>query len=948
MAMLPRYQRSGLMAAKPKQMDFANLREGIRQTQAISDVVGQMSDFVYKKAAATAARKGETAVQEQGAQTVLGRIAEGGGPSTIAEKSAYALGSRIASAEITTDAEIEISNILDQAQNSLAPLSAVRQQLADVADGYSAAMSNIDPGQAAVLRTNLMGSGDKAVQRYAEWFSAKQVAVAKARRVQSRSVNYDAVLGGAILPGAHSDSIFIDVQTRANVMLETGADPVAVQGWIDSTTAAALRENLFARFNRGSLDAQAEIISRLKEKPPEGMSLEQSFSLSRTLSSAHDRGLKVVDSQFSGLVKLANNAAEIQAAGGVINQETFDQLDTLSRSVMKHRPEAPAIVAELRRDSDYINSVREMTIPELETELASVKGGVPGMGGEGLDTATEIKMRDIVAGTLRIADQVQRAADAETDQKIKAEIQVPLSEIQTALDVITLQTQSGNIESAALALAVKTINQNLDKIPEGYLPNGSDVTIATALALADELTSAYGFRPEELSDRLAGLKSGVIPGSDDPNLSDIELIKISTKRGALVQSRINAQNKAVASGDALLWAAAQGITYTTVGPYGERVVNKLGAPLDFNDNLPGSIATRLEHKRIAEYIYNSSVNILTSNEVAGLKNILTDGNVSVQAMVLEGIVQAAGPEASLEIFNMISKDAPVMAYIGGLMNEGNTSAAKLAIRGITLENPQAFSNQFGGGINVEFSASVGIAYSTMPTTGNAVFEVAKNIYKAKVTDLGKQSDPDLNRNIWKQSVADAISPYKFGEANGQVTILPIGVSEEDMNNWLNTPVDIQSFIADPNDFARPISTKNFEKSNWVPVLVGRDQYILRRYVNSAYGFLDLVFNDGQDEVVVFDFSRLGGEEERDSAQVIEQPLASGVSSMSDNVDADRAYQTPNTIEPSRSDLPQSNVPKGMSELRYRNYLRNLNINLSESEFKGNYMAYKNSQMNEGE
>ena len=114
------------------------------------------------------------------------------------------------------------------------------------------------------------------------------------------------------------------------------------------------------------------------------------------------------------------------------------------------------------------------------------------------------------------------------------------------------------------------------------------------------------------------------------------------------------------------------------------------------------------------------------------------------------------------------------------------------------------------------------------------------------------------------------------------------------------------------------------------------------------GFLDLVFNDGQDEVVVFDFSRLGGEEERDSAQVIEQPLASGVSSMSDNVDADRAYQTPNTIEPSRSDLPQSNVPKGMSELRYRNYLRNLNINLSESEFKGNYMAYKNSQMNEGE
>jgi hypothetical protein len=862
MAILPRYQKAGVQLQQMRELDQSGFREVAKMGQTITEVVDRMSDFAYKKQAAKAARRGEQAIMDQGAQPVLDRIAKRGGPTTIAEQAAYALGSRVASAEIATDAEIEISNILNQAQNSLAPLSAVRQQLADVADGYSAAMSNIDPGQAAVLRTNLMGSGDKAVQRYAEWFSVKQAAAANARMVQSRSVNQDAVLGGAILPGADSGSIFIDVQTRANVMLETGADPVAVQGWVESTTAAALRENLFARFNSGSLDVQAKIIADLKVKPLKGMSLEQSFSLSRTLSAAHDRGLGVVDSQFKGLVALANNAAQIQAAGGVINQETFDQLDTLSRSVMKYRPEAPAIVAELRRDSDYINSVREMTIPELETELASVKGGVPGMGGEGLDTATEIKMRDIVAGTLRIADQVQRAADAETDQKIKAEIQVPLSEIQTALDVIALQTQSGNIESAAFALAVKTIYQNLDKIPEGYLADGADETIATALALVDELKFTDGFRPEELSARLAGLRSGVIPGSDDPNLSDIELLKISTKRGALVQGRIDAQNKAVASGDALLWAAAQGITYTTTGPDGQQEVNNLGAPLDFNGDFAGSIATRLEHKRIAEDIYNSPVNILTSNEATVLKNILANGNVAAQAMVVEGIVQAAGQEASLEIFDMISKDAPVMAYIGGLMTEGNTSAAQLAIRGITLENPQAFSNQYGGGINVEFSASVGIAYSTMPTTGNAVFEVAKNIYKAKVTDLGKQSDPDLNRNIWEQSVADAIYPYTFGEANGQVTILPIGVSEEDMNNWLNTPVDIQSFIANPNDFARPISTKNFEKSNWVPVPVGRDQYILRRYTGGGPGFLDLAFDDGQYERVVFDFSKLGGKGEQ--------------------------------------------------------------------------------------
>jgi hypothetical protein len=83
-----------------------------------------------------------------------------------------------------------------------------------------------------------------------------------------------------------------------------------------------------------------------------------------------------------------------------------------------------------------------------------------------------------------------------------------------------------------------------------------------------------------------------------------------------------------------------------------------------------------------------------------------------------------------------------------------------------------------------------------------------------------------------------------------------------MNNWLNAPVDIQSFIANPNDFARPISTKNFENSNWVPVPVGRDQYILRRYTGGGPGFLDLAFDDGQYERVVFDFSKLGGKGEQ--------------------------------------------------------------------------------------
>jgi hypothetical protein len=389
MAILPRYQKAGVQLQQMRELDQSGFREVARMGQTITEVVDRMSDFAYKKQAAKAARRGEQAIMDQGAQPVLDRIAKRGGPSTIAEQAAYALGSRVASAEIATDAEIEISNILNQAQTAQAPLSAVRQQLADVADGYSAAMSNIDPGQAAVLRTNLMGSGDKAVQIYANWFSEKQAAAAKARMVQSRSVNKDAVFAGAVLPGKDYVTIDADITERANVMLETGDDPVAVQEWADSTYSSALKENLTYQFVQGDLNTKRNIIELLDKEPLPGLNYTETQSFKKSLSAEMSAGISIAKGQASDVEDEISDQVDILTGGGMPDPEKIAGLVTQIDNLGEFGAKAQGMIVSLADKMQLSDVYRRMTPSDLEREVSALTVGIEGQGKPGLDTLVE-------------------------------------------------------------------------------------------------------------------------------------------------------------------------------------------------------------------------------------------------------------------------------------------------------------------------------------------------------------------------------------------------------------------------------------------------------------------------------------------------------------------------------------------------------------------------------
>lgn len=162
MAILPRYQRIGLQTRQPQQLDFAATREQARLGQTISQQVDRMADFAFREASAAAAVRGQERVREEGARPTLAAIEEAGGPSTIAERAAYALGSRVAVAEIQNEAEIEIMRVLAEGERNETPFTSIQAQLADIKDGYSASLDTIDPEAALMLQTRLSSASIKA------------------------------------------------------------------------------------------------------------------------------------------------------------------------------------------------------------------------------------------------------------------------------------------------------------------------------------------------------------------------------------------------------------------------------------------------------------------------------------------------------------------------------------------------------------------------------------------------------------------------------------------------------------------------------------------------------------------------------------------------------------------------------------------------------------------
>jgi hypothetical protein len=398
MARLPRYQRAGVRTRQPQAIEFAGIREQAQLGQQISRSFDEMSQFLYKTGAEEAERRGIERIRTEGAQPVLEALREQGGPRTIAEKAAYEAGNRVAVAEIQAEADLEITRILNEGQKNKTSFSAIQAQLKDVTDGFPAALSNIDPVSAGVLRTRLTEASGKAEMRYSKWWTGEQTKLRKEKQNRVSANEAEFIIGNATVPGYTVQEIELDIESGSKTLTDLGVKPELVAEWADGVRKKAIKEKTVFEFYQKPVEEQREEIKSILsgDKTLPGMDFEESVRfVNGSLRSEYNRNVAAVKAQSDYVVNKIEDQQEVLEDGGRLSQEILADLNNAVDEILTADPQrGPALqsaMKSLQETDEFFSGLRSLSLTDAEATVFQLQSGMEGRGGEGIDTVLEQK-----------------------------------------------------------------------------------------------------------------------------------------------------------------------------------------------------------------------------------------------------------------------------------------------------------------------------------------------------------------------------------------------------------------------------------------------------------------------------------------------------------------------------------------------------------------------------
>ena len=397
MGRAPRYQRMGVRVRQPGNTRFAAQAEATQYQQAISQALGTMEDFVFKKGAEAAEQRGLESVRQEGAIPILESLNQQGGPRTIEEKTAYEAANRLAVAEIQTEAELDITKVLDEGQAKKTSYHSIQAKLSDIADGYSSALSNIDPVSAGILRQRLVEATGKADMRYAKWWSGEQETIRREKQNIVAGNKAQTIIQNATIPGATTLMIDAEIAAGADTLKDLGVDEAALQDWQDEVKASAYKNNYLFSFNQLTVDEQGYALERIMSGKPEdllpGMDYEDSVRfVNGLLRPEYNRNVSVLNSQSKYVVNKVSDQNTILESGGRVSQDVIQELRNRAIEVEQYDGGAAVqAVNELEGDANIYSGFRAMSLAEMEATVSLYAEGIEGVGNEGRDTMLEVK-----------------------------------------------------------------------------------------------------------------------------------------------------------------------------------------------------------------------------------------------------------------------------------------------------------------------------------------------------------------------------------------------------------------------------------------------------------------------------------------------------------------------------------------------------------------------------
>jgi hypothetical protein len=818
--------------------------------------INRMSDFIYRRQVEQAERRGQQAVEEQGARPILARIEEAGGPTTISERAAYATANRVAAAEIQMEADQEISRILDEAQRSMTPFSEVQSRLQDVTDGFSAALSTMDPEAAGLLRTRLQGDTGRANTRYATWYRDRQAAAARARATTALEVAGNETMALALTPDSSPEIIAENIQSAAETALAAGVPEATVQTWQERTLAAASQEYRLYQFTNSSLEEQRAVAETIPTEPYEGRTYAQTLSEHSSYRSAYNSNLSAINAEARELAEAMDTQLQIVNASGIPNDA---ELARIADGVDRLGQLAPELVSQYERFQFIAGesvALRSLSVSELGQRAEAARAGIPGVGGPGLDTEREVL-------ALQLVERAQQAAEAARSEA-RAEAAPVLQDISTDIDTLSSELSRGTNANLERVLRITSrIETGMESLSDEQLTDEARTQVEAALEASRIFQEGLEAAPSELRAAIEDARDRAI--ELDGQFSEADQERLNQMQENLYAGIYQELVGAISGGEIIDYAADRDIVRPVPGEQPEPV----GQPITL-DGGPEEIAAQFSRRR-------ADLNFLTQRygegqplpeqfflrpeERAQLSAILSnpDTPAGTKLGVLDAIVRFGG-ENAMPVLASLSEEAPIYGHLGGLMQtagESGISAAQTVLAGMASPEITGFgADRF----QQEFNAVVGNAFANNPQLRNAVLEASTYFYR-RMGEMGVSDFDDTGRGV-EAAVNAVLGDYEIATFSGNQSLIPVGFDTDLIDDFIDdTPnfVNIPGLIANREQMGdiNP-ETLSEDSRGWFPNSVGRGQYIMMRMPRG--GVFPEYWTDSNNNPIVININALAQRE----------------------------------------------------------------------------------------
>ena len=509
------------------------------------------------------------------------------------------------------------------------------------------------------------------------------------------------------------------------------------------------------------------MITSMETIPVEGMDLEQTQKFRSFLKARYNEGLSVLRGQATAVTNSVSAQTEILAGGGNVSTSSIAKIEKAASELGEFGANVVSEIEQLKYNVEISNTYKAMSREELALEVQSLRDGMPGMEGPGMDTLREVNTFKVANAYLNAANKrIKAASDAE-----KAEFQPDIDKLSS--DIATFQ----DLLDSGFEVTPNDLQALLDDIVA--IPRG------LRAELAEEYRDLMG------TTGVAARMEDMTPSQAVDYISSLESQGVDSKRELAnfkFAEKFQTNMEASIKDDPLAYA----MTVEMKDASGN-VINI--TPIDFSDpeNTASSIKKRISDATVVASRYNIQPKYFTEEEKNTYSQYLLNADRAQQMFLLGSLVDGGGIAAP-DMLAEISKTSPEFAAAGALVSAGSMDAANSLLSGLEYlksgNKPIEFTPT---NTNLIFQQETSLALRYLPNSTQIVRKAAEAIYADKA-----RFKESFDEDIWRESINAAIGGVDdaggIQEVRGVKTLVPSGLTSDTVEAALKN-MTVQSMYA---------------------------------------------------------------------------------------------------------------------------------------------------------